>query len=480
MNTDELASMDAVALADAIKRGQLSPQEATSAAIDAAERLNPQLNAIVTETFENARNLARGSFSGPFAGIPTFIKDTDDLEGTPTLLGSRAVPRRNARHSSAFVEQMLATGLVALGKTALPEFGLTATTEPLGFGPTRNPWNLGYSTGASSGGSAAMVAAGVVPIAHANDGGGSIRIPASCCGLVGLKPSRSRFRDAEASKQLPLNFIVQGVVTRSVRDTAAFLAAAEAFAPSPHYPRVGLVDTPSRKPLRIAMFTRNADGERCASEVNDAVLQAAKALEDLGHQVEPVPCPYSAETADDFFVLWGMVPFALQIAGRALIDRNFRAAEFDPWTRGLARSFRRRIHRFPAILRRLRRLEAEYAASFSGFDLQLSPTLGHPPPEIGYLHPELPFDIATERVRRFAGFTPIQNVAGNPAISLPLGMSAKGLPIGIQLAAPLGEDGRLLEIGLALEEALPWKQRRPEISATTAPPANQTASTPTS
>ncbi|MFT5040709.1 MAG: amidase [Hyphomicrobiaceae bacterium] len=465
MSTTDYANLDAVGLAKAIANKVLSSAEAVETAIHIAERLNPQLNAIVARTYDGARQSAAGPISGPFAGVPTFIKDTDDLRGVPTLMGSRAMPRKAALRSSAFVEQYLATGLLCLGKSAMPEFGLTATTEPLGFGVTRNPWNPEFSTGASSGGSAALVAAGVVPIAHANDGGGSIRIPASCCGLVGLKPSRSRLRDPDAVKQLPMNFIVQGAVTRTVRDTAAFMAAAEMVERNPRLPELGFVESPGKRRLRIAMFTTTADGEDSSEDCAQAVHHTARVLEELGHRVEAVDQPFDAKMADDFFVLWGLVPFALHHLGRVVIDRDFDRNNLDDWTLGLASIFRRNILRFPAVLRRLRRFEREYEQNFHSFDLMLSPTLAHAPPPIGYLGPDVPFDTAIERVRRFASFTPTQNVAGTPAISLPLGRSSDGLPIGVQLAAPMGEDRRLLEVAYELEEAMPWRELRPQLYA---------------
>ncbi len=455
---------DATASAEAIRRGDTSAAELVDLAIAGAERVNPQLNAIVTETFEAAREQAAAEVGGEFAGIPTFIKDTDNLRGAPTLMGSRAMPRKPATHSSAFVEQMLATGLVCLGKTSMPEFGLTATTEPLGFGPTRNPWNPDYSTGASSGGSAALVAAGVVSIAHANDGGGSIRIPASCCGLVGLKPTRARLHDAEGTERLPINFIVQGVVTRTVRDTAAFLAAAERIHRNPRLPALGDVRGPGRERLRIGLFTRNIDGQESAAECVEATQTVAATLRTLGHEVREIEPPFDRRMADDFFVFWGLIPFALRHLGRRGIDRDFDPAMLDDWTCGLATVFRRNLLRVPVVFRRMRKFARTYDEIFTDLDLLLSPTLGHQPPRIGAMSPEVPFETALARVRRFAAFTPVQNIAGAPAISIPAALSPDGLPVGVQLAAACGEDRRLLEIAYELEEALAWKHRRPPVS----------------
>ena len=233
-------------IARLIRVGDIHAREAVEAAIARAEAVNPLLNAIVTPLFDSARRDVERSHAGAFAGVPTFIKDNDAVAGSPFLFGSRGLPVRPAAKSTPFVEQFLSLGLINLGKTTMPEFGLTGTTEPLLHGPTHNPWNLGFSPGGSSGGAAALVAAGVVPIAHANDGGGSIRIPASCCGLVGLKPSRGRLVDVEGTKLFPVKILHQGMLSRSVRDTAVFFHAAERYHRNPKLPEIGLVTRPGR------------------------------------------------------------------------------------------------------------------------------------------------------------------------------------------------------------------------------------------
>ena len=258
---DVLGISDAVEIARLIRDGDIHPREAVEAAIARAEQVNPLLNAIATPLFESARAEAERPRVGVFAGVPSFIKDNDAVAGSPFLFGSRALPTTPAPKSTPFVEQFLSLGFVNLGKTTMPEFGLTGTTEALLHGPTHNPWRLGFSPGGSSGGSAALVAAGVVPVAHANDGGGSIRIPASCCGLVGLKPSRGRFVDVEGSKLLPVKILHQGMLSRSVRDTAVFVHAAEQYQRNPKLPSVGLATRPGRR-LRIGFFTDLDAAER--------------------------------------------------------------------------------------------------------------------------------------------------------------------------------------------------------------------------
>lgn len=253
---DALGDLDAVGVADRIKRKEITPDEAVEAAINRAQAVNPSLNAISTEMYAYAKRMAKKPYPGEFSGVPTFIKDNDDVEGFPTTHGSRAVAGVPAKRSSKFVDQFHSLGLVCLGKTTMPEFGLTGTTESSAHGATRNPWNLDHSTGGSSGGSAAMVAAGVVPLAHGNDGGGSTRIPAACCGLVGLKPTRGRLVNVEGSHLLPVNLVHQGVLTRSVRDTAVFYAGAEKHFRNKDLPDIGLVNGPNSRRLRIGFFYR--------------------------------------------------------------------------------------------------------------------------------------------------------------------------------------------------------------------------------
>jgi amidase len=371
-------------------------------------------------------------------------------------MGSRALPNKPADASSRFVKQFLSVGLVNLGKSTLPEFGLTATTESLMTGPTRNPWNPDYSTGGSSGGSAALVAAGVVPLAHGNDGGGSIRIPAACCGLVGLKPSRSRLADAEGSEKMPINIVCQGVISRSVRDTAAFYAVAEKHYRNPDLPEIGLVQNPGKERLRIGLFTDTPDNTPIHSDSVEAVVTAGRLCEDLGHHVDRISCPFNKQAMGDFLIYWGMLAFYIYHFGRKLFKTDFDRKKLESWTLGLSLFFRKNLLKTPHIIRSLKKFSNQYEKIFSEYDILLTPTLSHAPPKIGYLGPEVSFETHFERIRQYAAFTPPQNIAGAPAISLPLGFSRNGLPIGIQFAAAYGQEKRLLELALELEEARPW------------------------
>lgn len=452
---DVLGTCDAVEIRRRIGDGEISAAEAVGAAVARAESVNPIVNAIATPQFDSARSEATTLRTGAFAGLPTFVKDTDPVEGVPLLFGSRGMPNEPSTKTSEFVAQLYDLGFISLGKTTTPEFGLTGTTEALLYGPTRNPWNTEHSTGGSSGGAAALVAAGVVPIAHANDGGGSIRIPASCCGIVGLKPSRGRLPDVEGAALLPVKIIHQGVVTRTVRDTAAFYHAAEQQRPQRSLPQIGLVEGfgPRR---RIRFFSQSDHDHETETDCAASVERIAQLCEAHGHSVEEVPSPFDATLADDFLVLWSTMAFGILQFGRQIIHPRFDKRQVEEFTRGLARMFREHAFSMPAAIRRLRRFGSFYESLFNDCDVLLTPTVATPPPRLGHLGPEVPFDLAIERLKAFLPFTAVQNISGAPAISLPAGISKTGLPIGVQLAAALGQERTLLELAFELEESAPW------------------------
>ncbi|MBN1471811.1 MAG: amidase [Syntrophaceae bacterium] len=453
---DALGNLDGVGIARKISSGDISAAEAVESAITRAQAVNPAINAIVTETFDRARRQVQKTLSGPFAGVPSFIKDTDDVEGVPTLWGSRALPNKPVQTTKRFVKQFFSLGFICLGKSALPEFGLTATTEPRSSGITRNPWNTDYSTGGSSGGSAALVASGIVPIAHGNDGGGSIRIPAACCGLVGLKPSRGRLERVEGDSLMPVNILHQGILTRTVRDTAAFYASAEQYRCAPKMPEIGDVQHPGRRRLRIALFTDTPYGTPCHTESSDLVRRIGTLCERLGHKVTEISCPCNAQMADDFILYWGLTAFSIRFFGRLIIAPGFDKNKLEPWTIEISRHFQKNFLKLPSTIKSLIKFTKTYNDIFSACDILLNPTLAHPAPEIGYMGPDVPFDEAFERVRQYVVFTPQQNVTGTPAISLPVGFSANGLPLGVQFGAAFGQEKTLLELAFELEEANPW------------------------
>ena len=456
---DALGTDDTTALLERLARRDVSAAELREAAIARARAVNPTLNAVAWWVDDAAAAGASSDTELPLAGIPTLIKDNEPLTGFTTTEGSWAMPAQPAEASSPWVAQYLGLGVSPIAKTTLPEFGLTATTESTRFGATRNPWNIGYSTGGSSGGSAALVAAGVVSMAHANDGGGSIRIPASCCGLVGLKPSRGRLVDMPELDRLPVNLTVQGVVTRSVRDTALYYSLAEQVYRNPALPEIGMVSEPDSQRLRIGLMTHGLRDLPVSAEVVDAVTAAAALCEGLGHHVEVVPLPVEDQFGPDFLRYWAFLSFALKRGGRRLYGPGFDGSRTEKLTDGLASLFTREAERLPGSLRRLRRFARDREPVFANFDVVLSPVLGHAPAPIGYFGPDVDFRTHLTRLLRYTSFTPMQNVSGSPAISLPLGRSSHGVPIGVQVGAAYGQERTLLSLAYELEDAAPWATR---------------------
>ena len=455
---DALGDLDAVGVAASIRSGDISAREATEAAIARVDKVDPTLNAMVVRDFERALDQASSPGPGVFSGVPTVVKDNTDVVGLPTRHGAESVPARDADADAAFTTQLRSTGVVVIGKSTMPEFGWSASTEFENSPPTRNPWNPEYSSGASSGGSAALVASGALPIAHANDGGGSIRIPAAACGLVGLKPTRGRVVEAAEAATLPINIVSNGVVTRTVRDTAHFLAGAEGHQPATGMPKIGLVEGPSERRLRIGLILDSVTDTPTDDETRGAVQDTASLLEKLGHTVAEVPLPVSRQFSTDFSHYWALLAFSAHHFGSRVIAPGFDKSRSDPLTRYLARRFVREAWRTPSALWRLKRSEAAYRREFAdtGVDLVLSPTVGYTTPRIGYLSPTVEFPEMFDRLVRYAAFTPLNNAAGAPAVSLPLGSTSDGLPIGVHFSALHGDERTLLEIAYELEDAPPF------------------------
>jgi amidase len=450
-----MQSWDAVETAERIRTKEVSPTEVIEAAIARAERAG-ELGAIVTPTFTRARERAPRA-SGPLAGVPFFVKDLAHDAGVPIAWGTRAVEGAVSRKSDPVVSVFEAMGLVSLGKSATPEFGLTPTTEPLAYGPCRNPWDRTRSPGGSSGGSAALVAAGVVPIAHASDGGGSIRIPASSTGLVGLKPTRGRL-DMEGSQLLPVNIAVDGVVTRTVRDTIAFWQAVDAIR-RPARPVGDVPETPGR--LRIGFYVDSPLGRRVDPEVRAAVERTAALCASLGHDVEPIFCPVPRYAVEDFVEYWCFVAWAQDRLGPVLVDRRFDRRRLEPWTLGLSARAAAQPREVLAAIRRLHRFARAHPQRATEHDVLLCPVVANPPPPLGHLAPDGPFEEVVERVLAHCPFTGVFNATGAPALSLPLARTERGLPIGVQLVGGRHEEALLLSLARQLEQAAPWTRIAP-------------------
>ncbi|MFJ9434197.1 amidase [Streptomyces sp. NPDC101490] len=451
---DALGEHDAVGLARSIRKGEVSAAEAARDAAARVRAVEGRLHAV--QTHIDVPEPAPGS--GALAGVPTFVKDNTELRGLPTGHGSAAFVPRAARRHAPFTRQFLSSGVTVLGKTRLPEFGFSPSTEYEDAEPVRNPWDTGRSAGGSSGGSAALVAAGAVPIAHANDGGGSIRIPAACCGLVGLKPTRGRVVGNTQSRRLPLDLVSDGVVSRSVRDTAAFLAAAETHWRNPKLPPVGLVEGPSGRRLRVGFLLDSPNGVPTDPATRAAVTETVATLERLGHTACPVELTLDPRFTDDFLTYWGMLSYLLGATGRTL-GADFDRHRMDGLSRGLREQYLRNWRGTPGVLRRLKRTGRAYAAAFRGLDLVLSPVLAHTTPPLGHLSPAVPYETLIDRILAYVAFTPVNNVVGTPSLSLPAARpTAGGLPVGIMFSGRPGAERTLLELAYELEADHPFRR----------------------
>ncbi|HEY5172371.1 MAG TPA: amidase family protein [Acidimicrobiia bacterium] len=472
--------LDATAQAELVRSGQASALELVEEAIARVEKMNPELNAVIHPRFDHARDEARGTLpDGPFRGVPLLVKDLlAGMEGDPIHEGMKFLRDAGYRadHTDALAQRYLDAGFVCIGRTNAPELGIVPTTEPQAYGPTRNPWDTKRTTGGSSGGSAAAVASGMVAVAHANDGGGSIRIPASCCGLVGLKPSRGRTSLMPDFSVVDDLLIVELCVSKTVRDTAGVLDVLQGAAPGDTV-RAPAPDRSYRQEigaspgkLRVGLLTHNPleTGEihpDCVAAARDA----ARLLESLGHTVEETFPPALADPAlvGHFTTLWAStLVYNLKYWERK-IGREITEADVEPLTWSLAEMGRAitapdYVDAQHAALELGRQVEQWYA---SGFDLLLTPTLGEPPVELGtFSTPDEPL-LGFLRAATFVPYTPLANITGEPAISLPLHWNADNLPIGTQLMGAYGREDVLLRVAAQLEQARPWVDRLPPVHA---------------
>ena len=473
---DELAALDATAQAELVRRKQVKPIELVEAAIARIERVNPQVNAVITPMFDIAQKVAEGPLpEGPFTGVPFLLKDLmAAYAGVRMTWGSAFMKDNVPDHDTELVIRQKKTGLIILGKTNSPEFGILPTTEPHAFGPTRNPWNTNHSAGGSSGGSAAAVAAGMVPFAHGNDGGGSIRIPASCCGLFGMKPTRARNPLGPDVGDAIGGLVVEHALTRSVRDSAALLDATAGpdvgdpyWAPPPQRPYVQEVGADPGK-LRIAFMTESVTGADVHPDCVAAVRDAAKLCADLGHRVEEKQPEIPGEAISGVFMTVWSAGIAENVDGAALImGRGPEPGELEPLTEALAAVGR--SHSAPNYLIAmtiLQKISRDLQRFFVDYDVMITPTLAEPPLPLGSLEsqPDNPL-YGIVRSASYASFTPIGNITGQPAMSVPLYWNADGLPVGAHFIGRFGDEGTLFRLAAQLEEARPWSNRHPPVWA---------------
>lgn len=461
---------DALGLADLVRRREVSPDDLLQAAITRIEARNPALNAVVTRLYDAARaQIAHGLPDGPLRGVPFLVKElVAAVAGTATTFSSQLFAHNLASADSEIVARYRRAGLVIVGKTNSPEFGLSPTTESLLYGVTHNPWRIGLAPGGSSGGSAAAVAAGLVPAAHATDGGGSIRIPASACGLFGLKPTRARITAGPEGGEGLSGLAVQHVVTRSVRDSAALLDATAGPLPGDPYaapPPAGpwldaLAVDPGR--LRIAFAATAPGGVPLHPHCVAAVQDAARLCASLGHAVEEASPDFDAGAMAQAFRLVFSANTAANVA-RATGGAPLAPGLVEPLTAALAEQGARvSAADFIAGLHAMHRQGRRLASFFERYDLWLTPTLAQPPLPNGHFDIRSPdVDAWFDRVTAFLPFTYPFNISGQPAASVPLSWSDDGLPIGVQFAARAGDEALLLRLSGQLERARPWFGRRP-------------------
>jgi amidase len=465
--SDALGDLDGVAIAARIRSKDITALEAVDAAIARADKVEPAINAIVTKLYDRARADARKGATGPFAGVPTFIKDLNDIEGAPTKNGSRAFARNIAKQTEPYVARLLAAGLIPIGKSTTPEFGFTCTTEPLLTGPTRNPWNLKHSAGGSSGGSGALVAARVVPVAHANDGGGSIRIPAAVNGLFGFKPSRRRMV-GDGDSSIPVDLAVENCVSISVRDSLAWFCAGDRGAgDGPSYPALSPAQAPLKRKLRIGYAPNALTGRAPDPDVLKAVQSAAALCQSLGHEVKEYKSKVDgAAFADAFSLYWASAGAELAQQVQKMAPGTPLDQLLEPLTLGLAKLYQSKPPgSIEKAIAALKKAEADYAAGFGEVDVILTPTLAMAPLPIGEIAPDRPFDAMWTKVFEYVGYTPLENAAGAPAMSVPLAWNGAGLPIGVHFTAAKGQDALLYQLAFQLEEARPWAKRKPALAA---------------
>jgi len=458
---------DGVRIAELISTGEMTSVEATDMAITRAEAVNSQINAIAHSGFDAARNRAAANPSGTMGGVPTFIKDLADWNDSPTLFGSRAFKGNVAGEDGPLAEAWRDTlGIVSLGKSTTPEMGLISSTEPLVTGPTRNPWNTDHIPGGSSGGAAALTAARVVPFAHASDGGGSIRIPAACCGLFGLKPSNRVSPVGRSSQEgSPVEISVDLAVSNTVRDSAAIFAAT-ARSESARVPVIG----PDAKRLRIGFAPEPiAAGAELHPDTRRELNATAALCRDLGHEVKDVALPLDGDTFSDRFLLYwsaGAAQFAQDAATFA--GQPPSPDILEPWTLMLAQNFLTRQDEIDDAVAYLIGFQTTYHDMFDqlGVDVILTPTVSSPAPPIGAQNPAAEdMEAVMANVLQFAAFTSPMNVAGAASMSVPLGMSTNGLPIASMFSGKKGDDRMLLALAYELEQARPWIDRIPPVVA---------------
>jgi amidase len=464
----DLSCYDAMGLAELIRARLITAKDVIEDTIRKIEAVNPKLNAVICKTYDRARQCASDALdAGPLAGVPFLVKDNATITGVVLTCGSRALKDNVAGTTAPFFASTERAGLILVGVTNMPELGLIDGTENVLHGPTRNPWHLDYSPGGSSGGSAACVAAGILPLAHGTDGGGSIRLPASHCGLFGLKASGGRVLSGRPGNPLWPR-LVDGCISRTVRDTAMYLSLVEE--PGGGFPKLGFVSAKSERRLKIALMYEGMHGQAPHSEVRNAVAHTAQLCREMGHTVVEAGPPLDmaklaraarqvanievAKAVDTIVRSNGITTLDDKFESRALGLRE-EALRSGPFERQIAEAL-------PILIGGAATLDR----FFQDWDVVLSPVARAPVFKIGMRdQSKLSFERLDEILTDYAAYTSLHNICGTPAMSVPLGHGSNGLPIGSQFAARRGADAALLALAYELEQAQPWAGRRPPVFA---------------
>lgn len=471
----EILKLDATAQAALIKKGEITPLELVDLSIAATEKLNPTLNAVITPMFDQARDLAKkATLDAPFAGVPMMLKDgIAAYKGVPFSTGSALFKNNIAKHDSELVKRYKQAGFIVIGKTNMPEFGILPTSEPTAFGAAHNPWDTTKTPGGSSGGTAAAVAARMVALAHGNDGGGSIRIPASCCGLFGLKPTRGRNPLAPMSS-LVSGLVEEHVLTHSVRDSAAVLDITGKPDPYGFYPAptqkesyLGCIQKPIRK-LKIGYSLTQNSGKPVHQDCVDATLKAVELALSFGHEVVELPMeiPFSGKRLGEIFgVIWAVCA-ASPLAFYHKMTGNPPPKELvEPLSYALYQQGQKVSGADYELARQgMHRIARSILEFFTDIDAWISPTLGMPPVDLGSFpqseeNPLAPLDMAG----KFSPITAIFNISGQPAASVPIHWNTAGLPIGVQVVTKFGDEGTLFQLAAQMEKAVNWQAKLPKI-----------------
>jgi amidase len=474
MSFQEYNDYDGLGLGELVRRGEVTASELLEEAIARVERHNGTINAVIYTFYDQARQAARRKpGQGLFEGVPFLLKDIlGDCQGVPTRLGSRYFPAFPSPIDSELVSRYKRGGLIPFGKTNTPEFGLVPVTEPQLYGPARNPWNTEHTPGGSSGGSAAAVAVGIVPLAHGNDGGGSIRIPAACCGLVGLKPTRGRNSLAPNFGDMMNGMVYEHVISRTVRDSAAALDLTEGPVPGdPYYappkvrPYLQEVSTdPGR--LRIAFWERTPQGGPLNAEALNAVRAAARICSELGHEIEEGAPPFDYDILSSAFVsIWAAglastIEMVKRLTGVEPSLEHLEGLTLNLYETGKSITAAQYLIDIATLQAQAR----QFAQFFETHDIWVTPALGCPPLKVGTVDLQSPSaSMLDQSILTLVHFNPLFNYTGNPALSLPLYWTAEGLPLGVHFGGKYGDEATLFRLAGQIEQACPWKDRHPAI-----------------